>query len=82
MASRPSAPWVMSSKPRSSAVARRAATTAAGAPGGRPAGGVEAMDEIVVLDAGRGAERGSHRRLLEHGGRYAEFWEARGRPRT
>ncbi|HSQ37719.1 MAG TPA: thiol reductant ABC exporter subunit CydC [Acidimicrobiia bacterium] len=42
--------------------------------------GLEAMDEIVVLDGGRVAERGSHRRLLAQGGRYAEFWEARGRP--
>ena len=44
------------------------------------ADGLEAMDEIIVLDRGRVAERGSHRRLLEEGGRYAEFWEARQRP--
>ena len=30
--------------------------------------------EIVVLDAGRVAERGSHADLLALGGRYAEMW--------
>ena len=30
--------------------------------------------EIVVLDAGRVAERGSHAELLALGGRYAEMW--------
>ncbi len=31
-------------------------------------------DEILVLDAGRIAERGTHRALLEHSGRYAHLW--------
>ena len=36
--------------------------------------GLEAMDEIVVLEAGRVAERGTHADLLRRGGRYAESW--------
>ena len=36
--------------------------------------GLEAMDEIVVLEAGRVAERGTHAELLRRGGRYAESW--------
>ncbi len=35
------------------------------------------MDEIVVLDRGRVAERGTHPDLLAAGGLYARFWEAR-----
>ena len=31
-------------------------------------------DEIIVLDAGRIAERGTHRALLAHGGLYASMW--------
>ena len=31
-------------------------------------------DQIVVLDAGRIVERGSHAQLLRHGGLYAEMW--------
>jgi ATP-binding cassette subfamily B protein len=31
-------------------------------------------DEIVVLEAGLVAERGTHAALLEHGGLYAEMW--------
>ena len=31
-------------------------------------------DEIVVLDAGRVAERGTHSALLEQRGLYAEMW--------
>jgi ABC-type multidrug transport system fused ATPase/permease subunit len=39
--------------------------------------GLEEMDEIVVLDRGRVAERGTHAALLDAGGRYARFWETR-----
>jgi thiol reductant ABC exporter CydC subunit len=39
--------------------------------------GLEKMDEIVVLDRGRVAERGTHAGLLAAGGRYARFWRAR-----
>jgi len=39
--------------------------------------GLEEMDEILVLDRGRVAERGTHRDLLAAGGRYARFGEAR-----
>ena len=31
-------------------------------------------DEILVLDQGRIAERGTHRALLERGGAYAQMW--------
>jgi ABC-type transport system involved in Fe-S cluster assembly fused permease/ATPase subunit len=31
-------------------------------------------DEILVLDAGRILERGSHDRLMERNGRYAAMW--------
>ena len=31
-------------------------------------------DQIVVLDAGRVAERGTHGELLRRGGLYAEMW--------
>jgi ATP-binding cassette subfamily B protein len=31
-------------------------------------------DEILVLDAGRIVERGTHRALLERGGAYAQMW--------
>jgi ABC-type transport system involved in cytochrome bd biosynthesis fused ATPase/permease subunit len=31
-------------------------------------------DQIVVLEAGRVAETGSHAQLLEAGGRYAQLW--------
>jgi thiol reductant ABC exporter CydC subunit len=36
--------------------------------------GLEAVDEVIVLDAGRAVERGSHSELLAHNGRYAEMW--------
>jgi ATP-binding cassette subfamily B protein len=31
-------------------------------------------DEILVLDAGRIVERGSHRALLERSGLYSQMW--------
>jgi len=31
-------------------------------------------DEIIVLEHGKVLERGSHRVLLAHGGRYAQMW--------
>ncbi|GAB3579631.1 ABC transporter ATP-binding protein [Amycolatopsis endophytica] len=40
---------------------------------------VVAADQIVVLDGGRVAERGTHEDLLAAGGRYAEFWRERSR---
>jgi ABC-type multidrug transport system fused ATPase/permease subunit len=33
-----------------------------------------AVDEILVLDRGHVAERGSHAELLRHDGRYAALW--------
>ncbi len=36
--------------------------------------GLEQVDEIVVLDGGRVAERGTHADLLATGGRYAGLW--------
>ncbi|WP_188187841.1 ABC transporter ATP-binding protein [Nonomuraea sp. SYSU D8015] len=39
-------------------------------------------DQIVVLDAGHVAERGTHQQLLDAGGRYARLWEHHQRART
>jgi len=36
--------------------------------------GLEAVDEIIVLDRGRVVERGDHDALLASGGRYAGLW--------
>jgi thiol reductant ABC exporter CydC subunit len=38
--------------------------------------GMEAMDEIVFLEAGRIVERGSHAELVAARGRYRRMWEA------
>jgi ABC-type multidrug transport system fused ATPase/permease subunit len=38
--------------------------------------GLDQADEIVVLDCGRLAERGSHDRLIELGGVYHRLWQA------
>lgn len=37
---------------------------------------VTGADQILVIDEGRVAERGSHFELLEAGGRYADMWRA------
>jgi ABC-type multidrug transport system fused ATPase/permease subunit len=37
--------------------------------------GLEAMDEILVLDEGRVVERGRHADLLAQGGLYRRMWE-------
>lgn len=36
---------------------------------------VQGADEIIVLDAGRAIERGTHEALLLKGGKYADMWE-------
>ena len=38
--------------------------------------GLDQVDEIVVLDGGRVAERGTHQALLEAGGLYQRMWAA------
>ena len=36
--------------------------------------GLQAVDEIIVLDGGRALERGSHAELITAGGAYARMW--------
>jgi thiol reductant ABC exporter CydC subunit len=36
--------------------------------------GLEAADEVIVLDSGRVAERGTHAELIARGGTYSEVW--------
>ena len=36
--------------------------------------GLESVDEILVMDAGRIVERGTHDTLLDRGGRYSSLW--------
>jgi ATP-binding cassette subfamily C protein CydC len=36
--------------------------------------GLESVDEVVMIDAGRVVERGTHDELLELGGRYSSLW--------
>jgi thiol reductant ABC exporter CydC subunit len=40
-------------------------------------GGLDAFDEILVLDSGRVLERGTHERLLANGELYAGLWQDR-----
>ena len=39
--------------------------------------GLDQVDEILVLDGGKVAERGTHQQLLAAGGRYRQMWDLR-----
>ena len=41
--------------------------------------GLERVDEILVLEAGRVVERGTHTELLQAKGRFTDLWKAGGR---
>ncbi len=36
--------------------------------------GLDAVDDVIVLDGGQALERGTHAELLALGGRYAHVW--------
>ncbi|WP_370011808.1 hypothetical protein [Nocardia cyriacigeorgica] len=40
---------------------------------------IAAADQILVLDAGRIVQRGTHDELIDRPGKYAEFWRERER---
>ena len=42
--------------------------------------GLEAMDEVIVLDSGRIAERGSHQELMQHSALYRSYHDLLDRP--
>jgi thiol reductant ABC exporter CydC subunit len=44
--------------------------------------GLDQVDQIVVLDHGRIAERGTHRQLRHAGGPYQRMWETESHPRA
>jgi ATP-binding cassette subfamily B protein len=41
---------------------------------------ITGADQILVMDHGRIAERGTHQQLLDAGGRYARMWAAQSLP--
>jgi thiol reductant ABC exporter CydC subunit len=44
--------------------------------------GLDAVDEVIVLDGGRVLERGTHAQLLGIGGHYARMWAREGQGRS